>query len=171
MTTIINMFGGPGISKSTSSSQLFYLMKNAGMNVELVTEFAKELTWSRSQSLSCQPYVFGNQLIRIEILRDQVDYVITDSPILLSCIYNPTPELSALAIQTHHTFSNMNILLNRKKEYVPIGRSQTLAESIEIDNQIQTLLNTQKIDHIQCDGDSQGIDRLFNLFIKPRATP
>lgn len=162
---IINFFGGPGISKSTSSAQLFSIMKQNSYNVELVTEYAKHLTWSKSQSINCQPFVFGSQLVQLDILKGQVDYIITDSPILLSCIYNSSPELDALALATHNTHETFNILLNRKKKYNPIGRAQSEAESIEIDKDIRKLLNDQKIPHIQCDGTKEGIERLYDLWI------
>ncbi len=39
------MFGGPGTGKSTSAAGLFFKMKLAQMEVELVTEYAKDLVW------------------------------------------------------------------------------------------------------------------------------
>ena len=38
---VINLFAGPGAGKSTTAAGLFHLMKIAGMNVELVTEFSR----------------------------------------------------------------------------------------------------------------------------------
>lgn len=163
---IINFFGGPGCGKSSSSAQLFAMMKHDSHNVELVTEYAKHLTWSKSQSIKCQPFVFGSQLVQLDILKGQVDYIITDSPILLSCVYNPTPELSALALATHNSHDTFNIFLNRKKEYAPIGRSQSEAEAIQIDKDVKTLLENQKISYIQCDGTKEGIERIYNLWVK-----
>lgn len=60
MTKVINLFGGPGCGKSTGAAYIFSLLKMKGMNVELVTEFAKDKTWEHnSKALTCQPYVFG----------------------------------------------------------------------------------------------------------------
>jgi ATP:corrinoid adenosyltransferase len=42
---VINLWAGPGAGKSTTASGLFYLMKTADMQVELVTEYAKDMTW------------------------------------------------------------------------------------------------------------------------------
>lgn len=170
MTRVINLFAGAGAGKSSAASQLFYMMKHDGYNVELVTEFAKELTWSRSQSLSCQPYVFGNQLIRLEILRDQVDYIITDSPILLSCIYNPSPPLTSLALHYHETFKNTNILLQRVKPYNPIGRNQSHEEAIQKDNEIKDFLDIHRISYLNCEGSPSGIQRYYDLFVKTNTT-
>ena len=43
---VINFFGAPGSGKSTIAAGLFFEMKMKQMNVELVTEFAKELCYS-----------------------------------------------------------------------------------------------------------------------------
>lgn len=45
ITKYINFFGGPGSEKSTSAAQLFSRMKKQRMNVELVTEVAKDFLW------------------------------------------------------------------------------------------------------------------------------
>ena len=41
---IINLFGAPGVGKSTGAAYIFSKLKMAGMNAELVTEFAKDKT-------------------------------------------------------------------------------------------------------------------------------
>lgn len=58
MTTYVNIFGGPGVGKSTTAADLFVAMKKAGYNVELVTEVAKDFVWEdRSTTLTIQPYI------------------------------------------------------------------------------------------------------------------
>lgn len=142
-TKIINLFGGPGCGKSTSAAGLFYKMKNSGLSVELINEYAKDLTWEeRHGTLACQPYVFGKQLWKIQRLIGQVDYVITDSPLLLSVIYNTSyPESFNLTVKSiFSSFDNLNFLLRRKKKYVEVGRNQTEKEAIAIDGKIENLL-------------------------------
>ena len=86
---VVNLFGGPGCGKSTGAAYIFAKLKMAGVNAELVTEFAKDKTWERnSKALTCQPYVFGKQVYRIDRCADQVDVIVTDSPIVLSLLYN-----------------------------------------------------------------------------------
>ena len=46
---IINIFGGPGVGKSTVAADLFVIMKKEGYSVELVTEYAKELTYEKKR--------------------------------------------------------------------------------------------------------------------------
>lgn len=55
---------------------------------EYVSEYAKDLVWSGStQKLNDRLKVFAEQNHRLYRLKDKVDVVITDSPLLLSVIY------------------------------------------------------------------------------------
>ena len=87
---VINFFGEPGSGKSTAAAGLFYLLKQKKYNIELVTEFAKDLVYDEHyKALSSQNFVFANQEYRLSRLESSVDYAIMDSPILLSAIYAP----------------------------------------------------------------------------------
>jgi tRNA uridine 5-carbamoylmethylation protein Kti12 len=144
MTSIINFFGGPGAGKSTTAAGLFSLMKQQGISCELAHETAKIFTWEeRKKALACQPYIFGKQLMQIERLVGQVDFVISDSPLLLSAHYSAKyyPESWINAVKDiYNNFDNINFLLMREKEYVPIGRNQTKEEAIVIDQDITQML-------------------------------
>lgn len=137
---IINFFGGPGVGKSTTASGLFNMMKMSGFNCELVTEFAKDLTWSAShKALGYQPYVMANQAWRVERLNGLVDFVITDSPILLSTIYcdeNLPQCFHDYVLWEHNRFETINFLIKRMKIYSPIGRNQTEEEANQIGEKI-----------------------------------
>ena len=87
MTKVINFYGGPSAGKSTMAAQLFGIMKANRFNVEYVPEFAKDLTWKQSKCLDDQLYVFAVQHHALYTLLGQVDYIITDSPLLLSLHY------------------------------------------------------------------------------------
>lgn len=81
MTTFINLFGGPGTGKSTAAASLFAEMKKKGMDVELVTEVAKDFVWEeRQKTLEIQPYITVKQYRNLFRLKGKVDYVITDAP-------------------------------------------------------------------------------------------
>ena len=41
-TIVVNLFGAPGAGKSTGAAYIFALLKMAGIEAELVTEFAKD---------------------------------------------------------------------------------------------------------------------------------
>lgn len=64
---VVNLFGGPGSGKSTCAAGVFTLLKLSGVNAELVTEYAKDLTWEkRHVTLANQHYIFGKQLQRLK---------------------------------------------------------------------------------------------------------
>lgn len=171
---VINLFGGPGSGKSTLAAGLFCEMKLQGINCELVTEFAKDLTWEKADyNRTCSPYVFGMQYMRLHRLIGQVDYVITDSPIVLSCYYGRSepPAFISMVLHYHQQFDNMNYILvpDRSKPYQPIGRNQTESEAAEVHSGIWNMLNLyglpkqpvypgrKGINHILSDAKATGI--------------
>ena len=84
---VVNLFGAPGAGKSTGAAYVFSQLKIKGVNAELVTEFAKDMTWEKNKkALTNQVYMLGNQLQRIYRCQDEVDVIVTDSPILLNIL-------------------------------------------------------------------------------------
>jgi nicotinamide riboside kinase len=154
MTKIINFFGAPGTGKSTLAADLFSTMKKAKESVELITEYAKDLTWSkRKEELKNQVYVFGKQLNRIMNVYGQVEFIVTDSPILLSKIYHttmffPNSEFfPGVVDDVFNKFYNINFLVTSDYTfYDPNGRNQSPVESKKIGEIIeQTLLGNCKL--------------------------
>ena len=141
---VINLFGGPGSSKSTSAAGLFFKMKMQGYSVELVTELAKEITWEGHQNLlSDQLFLFANQNRRLERLRGNVDYVITDCPILLGLAYTPDnyyQSFSKLVKEVFDSYQNLNFFVKRDKPYVNAGRNQTEEEANQVSSKVKQLL-------------------------------
>lgn len=169
MTTIINLFGSPGAGKSTTRAGLFHHLKLRGMNVEEVTEFAKDLTWeNRAFTLTCQPYVFSKQLRNMERLMDKVDLIITDSPILLSYFYGkkcapdryPESFYNYVVDQFFCLGDQFNYYLNRVKDYNPAGRNQTEAESDEIDKEQFRMLMDLKVPITIMDGNADAVKNI-----------
>jgi hypothetical protein len=114
----------------------------------MALEYAKDLVWEQSfKKLENQLYVFAKQQNRIFKLNSKVDVILTDSPLLLSIIYDAKNDdlFKQFILREHHKFNNFNIFLQRKKQYVQDGRIQTLEESIQIDNQIKDLLINNNI--------------------------
>ena len=87
---VINFLGSSGSGKSTSALGLTYELKKRGVKAELITEFAKDLVFSKCEHLLLQNqiFIFAEQHRRMEILKDSgLQYLITDSPLILSSYY------------------------------------------------------------------------------------
>lgn len=77
MTTVINLFGGPGAGKSTLAALLFHHLKIRGLSCEMALEYAKDKVWEESYStLHNQIYVFGKQHTSIKQGEEGVNNII-----------------------------------------------------------------------------------------------
>lgn len=173
-TKVINIHGGPGVGKSTIATGLFSLLKQKKVNCELASEYAKEITWEGTQTLlHNQISLFGEQFRRQYRLLDKVDYIISDSPLLLNAIYLEfflekskkryfDSEYIILMKQffdeTFSQFNNLNFYIDRDaKYYTDQGRVHSLKESEEIDQKILDSLIVYDPDHYMCYGETQDI--------------
>jgi nicotinamide riboside kinase len=170
MSLIVNSFAGPGTGKSTFSGGMFKKLKTAGFNVEYVQEFAKTLTWEKNfEALRHQYYVTGVQMYTQNMLENQVEAIITDSPIIIGLMYNGEKNkkiknlFNEFVYESFKRQDNINFFLNRVKKYNPKGRTQTLEESIEIDKKIKKYLKNKGIKFIEIDGNDDGLDVAYDL--------
>lgn len=142
MTKVINLFAGPGAGKSTTAAALFVELKRRDLKCELVTEYAKDMTYERrSNILADQLYILAKQSRRIDRLKGVVDYIVTDSPLLLGLMYVPTnyyPSYRNLVLEVFNSSENCNFYIKRVKKYQSYGRSQTEEEAKIIDQRIRT---------------------------------
>lgn len=171
MPIIINLVGAPGAGKSTGAAYLFYILKSRGINAELLTEYAKDKTWERNKTaLSNQLYVLGKQYYKITRCADQVDVIITDSPILLSLLYGKdTPyseELTALVHKLWELDNNLLYYIQRVKAYNPAGRNQTATESDALGEDLKDILHKNGFDFSCFTGDTDGYNAIAEEVIK-----
>ncbi len=168
---VVNLFGGPGSGKSTLSAGVFSLLKLHGVNCELVTEFAKDLTWEeRNVAISNQYYIFGKQHHRLYRLQNKVDVIITDAPLLFNVVYgklysNVDDVFFDLVYNLNAEFNNLNFFLNRTKLYEESGRSQTFEEAKHIDEIITDVLEKGSWKFNIVDGDYKGINTITNCVL------
>jgi hypothetical protein len=171
---IINIWGGAGVGKSTAAAGLFYEMKKLKLNIELVTEYAKDATWEqRYNILDDQIYVFAKQQRRIaRLVNSGVDWVVTDSPIPLGLVYLKPGILSEnfpkLVMEVFNQYNNHNFLLQRHFDYNPIGRNQRDLEEAEIyDRKVANLLNACKVKFATIQGGEVAVDRILQDVVLP----
>lgn len=151
---VINFYGGPGSGKSTKAAGLYYKMNMAGFSVELNNEFAKECVWEDNvPMLKDQLFMLAHQHRKILRLVGKVDYVITDSPVMLSGIYRELYDgplysdlIDKLARECYDKYENINFMLDRpKKIFNQKGRAQTEEGSIDIDSAILEMFKNEKV--------------------------
>ena len=166
---VVNLYGGPGVGKSTIQADVFRRLKQAGINAEIMTEYAKLLTWEeRWPALACQPLIFGKNLYEMTILRDKVDVLVLDSPLLFSALYgahsaltHPQSFFDAVA-DFSAQFETIDYLLRRVVAYDTNGRRQNAEQSDQVHLDCVALLERYSIPYTELPGDTRAGDRIFN---------
>jgi GTPase SAR1 family protein len=147
------MFGGSGCGKSTTAAGLFHEMKKRNYKVELIPEWIKgEGVWeNRTNLFGDQDYIFAHQhRTQRRLIGHDIEYAITDSPILLSLFYMPDDfprSFEPFVRDVFDSYDNLNIFIDRNPEliYTQTGRNEDLAGAIQIDNNIRTYFEDQSI--------------------------
>lgn len=142
-TLVVNLFAGPGAGKSTTAAGIFFELKSRGINCEIASEYAKDLAWEeRHQTFNDQIYIFGKQYHRIFRLLGQVQAVITDSPLLLSPVYDAEkrPTFEKLVVEEHNKMWTYNVFIKRQKAFNPKGRVHGEEEAKQLDYAIADML-------------------------------
>lgn len=166
----INLFGGPGVGKSTTAAGVFSLLKLHDVEAELVTEFAKDLVWEeRHRTFGDQNYLFGKQHHRMWRIKDKVDVMVCDSPLMLSIVYRPEtlgkPFIDHV-VETVKGFNNLNVLLTRTKRYNPNGRNETEDQAREVDNRVRSILEEFEMPWVEVPGNFEGLNMVANIVLE-----
>lgn len=145
-TTVINLFGGSGVGKSTVAALLFATMKMRGFDVELVREYVKLWAWSGKRVLPAdQIYLLGKQSAYESLLYGKVKYIVTDSPVLLAGAYaewhsGDSGRYVTEAAKSYyevsareHSVRYVNYVLSRDGEFDPRGRYETREQAENFD--------------------------------------
>jgi hypothetical protein len=177
MTKIINLFGGPGSGKSSIAAGLLYELKKRHITCDAPYEFPKVLAWDDNQSaIKDQLYVIANQHRGIVKSYGKVDYIVLDSPILLSLIYKNyyegneypsslyTESFDKMILDIHTRYDNLNIFLNRASGlHNNAERYQNLEKSIELDYMIRNTLDINHINYIDINVNEKTVQEILNL--------
>lgn len=121
----INLFGRPGVGKSTVAAHIYHEMKVKNLKVELVNEYVKSWAYMGRPIRSFdQVYIFGKQINAEDrlLFHSKLDYIIADSPVLIQCCYaelanDPVRHaLRELVRLFDQKFKPLNIFLDRPPE-------------------------------------------------------
>lgn len=150
---VINFFGAPCAGKSTAASGLFNIMKRQGKKVEYVTEVAKDYIYSGSEHmLRDQLLLLAEQEHKVKRLLDKdIDYAITDAPILFSAFYGAQyyPEsFQQLCLDLFNEYENINIFVHRAHKFNSLGRIHNEEQSDQIDKQMYSYLINNNISFV-----------------------
>jgi hypothetical protein len=177
MTKLINLFCGPGGGKSSIAAGLLYELKRRHINCDAPYEFPKLLAWDDNKSaIKDQLYVIANQHRGIVKSFGKVDYIVLDSPILLSLIYKSyydgleypsnlyTESFDKMVLDIHSQYDNLNILLKRGVGvYSEKERYQKLESSIKLDYMIKQTLDVNGIEYIEVDVDDNTVNTILKF--------
>lgn len=154
---VINIFGGPGVGKTTLMYYLTYRFKQAGIRAEAVGEAARELIYDHSP-LVTPPILSDHQFVvsamqfeRLQRLkRHKIAVAISDSPLLQGLAYATPDEqkqLTPIIDTMNRSFLNRYIFVKRTPgDYDAESRVQgTESEAARFDARIKALLDTRNI--------------------------
>lgn len=162
-TIVINLLGGPGSGKSTTSADLYKEFKMQGYSVELVREVVKELAYAGIKpDAFYRPYLFGRQTREEAKLFGKVDIIVTDSPLYLDAFYEKrysgtniiqaaVPEYIKEAEKRGVIY--VNFLMKRTHEYQTAGRFESEEEAKEVDVALKAWLDEREIAYTYVEAD------------------
>ncbi len=180
MSKVVNLFGGPGIGKSSIASGLTYKLKKNHIDCDNPYEFPKSLAWDQNYSaISDQLFVVSNQHRGIVKSFGKVDYIILDSPVILSLIYKdyyneqrdtdyPSrlygDNFDNMILDIHNGYDSINILLKRGDgQHNDKERLHNLEESREIDLMIKNSLDNHKIDYHEVEVGDGTVGEIYKI--------
>ena len=177
MSKIINLFGGPGIGKSSIAAGLTYKLKKKHIKVDNPYEFPKQLAWDENHlAIRDQLYVLANQNRGIVKSFGKVDYIILDSPILLSLVYRNEysgntylsnlygESFDNMVLDVFNQYDNINIVLERTSgDYNVKERYQTIDQSLILDKKIEETLIKNNLSYFRVKVNEESVDYILDI--------
>jgi len=179
MSKIINLFCGPGGGKSSIAAGITYKLKKNHINCDQPYEFPKLLAWDENHSaIQDQLYVLANQHRGIVKSYGKVDYIVLDSPILLSLTYRnyykgteyPSnlygESFDKMVLDIFNQYDNINIVLKRVDgNHNNDERYQNLEQSKELDGVIENSLIDNNIPYHTIQVGEDSVEEIIKLIV------
>ena len=142
-------------------------LKRKGINAEYVSEFAKDKLYeSNGEVFKHQEYLFGKQSFKMGRVRDKVEVIVVDSPLLLNIIYNKDDilgeEFNQTVLNVFNSYRNINYLLTRNHTYENEGRFQNEEEASKIRTELIDKLNEMNINYRMATSSEDDCERIVN---------
>lgn len=166
-TIVINLFGEPGAGKSTAAMDITARLKRKGINAEYVSEFAKDKVYENNgEVFKHQEYLFGKQSFKMGRVRDKVQVMVVDSPLILCSVYNNDSALGddfdRTVLNVFNSYNNKNYLLIRNHTYEKEGRFQNEKEALDVRNHIIYTLRRMDVPYDFTTSSEEDCERVAN---------
>ena len=171
-TLVVNLYGGPGVGKTTAAHRIMAALSERGVVCEYVPEYAKELVWDLNSpfsstaaraeaalaldgSVASQRAIWAEQSTRVNRLLGQCDVVVCDSPTPLSLVYLSIDSVAGadyadfreLVMADYASHDNLNVLVERgRTPYETTGRLQSAGEAHDADGLVRDLLESEGLE-------------------------
>lgn len=170
-TIVVNLFGEPSAGKSTAAMDITARLKRKGINAEYVSEFAKDKVYEQnSEVFKHQEYIFGKQSFKMGRVRDKVQVIVVDSPLILSIIYNNNGCLGQafeqVVMNTFNSYNNKNYLLTRHHNYELYGRLHNENEANMVREQLISELDKLNISYKTATSSEEDCEKIVNEIVK-----
>lgn len=164
-TKVINIFGAPNEGKTTAAAGLFYRLKKLGYSADMPYEYPKSLVWLGEGRIQDQFLVFAEQHHHLFKRWGKVEYIIMDSPILMSIVYARAfgtnsqivkmglwdEKMDMVATHLHNSYESLNYLLiykgvgRKRYENGDLERFAEVEQSLDLCKEIKGVLEKQGV--------------------------
>ena len=176
-TKVINILGAPSVGKSTIASLVFAELKMLHYSAEIIHEYAKQLIYQgKFDELDNQYNVTFNQYHLVKCIENKVEYIVTDSPLILGCVYNKyhvgnvsnISKTEKMILEKNAEFENIYIYIERNPDfpYETAGRIHSSNESDTIGSLLKKVLQENNIVYKSFVSDRNSIPDILEWILK-----
>lgn len=162
---LVNLYGDAGSGKTTGAAYVFSKLKLAGVKCELVQDVAKEkILEDNIKAMKNQAYIFGEQYFRLSRLEDEVDVVVTDSPLMLESLYSDDERLGTafkkVVLNVAKSYSSIDFFV--KPAVYHRGKKGKIEEDelSEFSKKTIAMLDKHFPSYVTIDGNKGGYDQV-----------
>lgn len=168
----INLYGCPSSGKTTLASKIFAKMKELRYDIAYVQEYSKDLVYQgidmRFLDEKDRIFILAEQLRRESILK-KVEYMVTDSPLILTAYYHQDPNKNEDwsyvqdIVKRQLKDDELHFWLNIIEDFEEVGRSHSKDESLKIQEELKSYLHSFNIELIEL---PNGLDERVDEILK-----